>query len=165
MVNTPNRETSRNPASKAFVRPASSVAGKLRTPEEGPEGSRTSLRVKAKALLDRIEGTGQEPTGFSYYLILGSALALTAIGLLMVLSSSAVESIADGASPFDLFVKQGIFAVIGLVLMLLLSRLNVTSFKNLGRPWRWRWCCWYWCSPLWASTSTATGTGSSSGQG
>ncbi|MCW2133265.1 putative lipid II flippase FtsW [Arthrobacter sp. VKM Ac-2550] len=134
MVNTPNRETSRKPASKASARPAGAAAGKLRNPEEDPEGSKTGLRVKTKALLDRIEGTGQEPTGFSYYLILGSAFALTAIGLLMVLSSSAVESIADGESPFELFVKQGIFAVIGLVLMLLLSRLNVPTFKKLGWP-------------------------------
>ncbi|WP_139003763.1 putative lipid II flippase FtsW [Arthrobacter crystallopoietes] len=134
MVNTPNREPSRKPASKASARSAGSAVRKLRSPEEGPEGSKTGLLVKAKALLDRIEGTGQEPTGFSYYLILGSALALTAIGLLMVLSSSAVESIADGESPFSLFLKQGVFAGLGIAVMLILSRLSPETYQKLAWP-------------------------------
>ncbi|MFD1212747.1 putative lipid II flippase FtsW [Arthrobacter sp. GCM10027362] len=95
-------------------------------------GTRPAVRLKR--LLDFVDGTGREPSGLTYYLILGTTLALTAIGLLMVLSSSAVESIAEGESPFGLFLKQGLFAVVGIVLMLVLSRFPVARFKKLAWP-------------------------------
>jgi cell division protein FtsW len=132
MVTTPTRGTSRKPASKRAARSAAASAGGQRPAP--PRQPRAAWLVKAKALLDRADGADSEPSGFSYYLILGSALALTAIGLLMVLSSSAVESIAEGASPFDLFMKQGLFAVGGIILMLVLSRLSVPTYKKLGWP-------------------------------
>lgn len=87
-----------------------------------------------KRVLDFVDGTGREPSGLTYYVILGTTLALTAIGLLMVLSSSAVESIAEDQSPFGLFLKQGMFAIIGIVLMLVLSRLPTAKFKALAWP-------------------------------
>ncbi|NKX54943.1 putative lipid II flippase FtsW [Arthrobacter mobilis] len=106
---------------------------------EAANGSQGSARAESaaerlKRFVEFVDGTGREPSGLSYYLILGTALALTAIGLLMVLSSSAVESIAEGESPFGLFLKQGIFAVVGVVLMLVLSRFSVARFKALAWP-------------------------------
>jgi len=100
----------------------------------GPAQRGSTPLERLKRLLDLVDGRGREPSGLTYYLILGTTLALTAIGLLMVLSSSAVESIAEGESPFGLFLKQGIFAVVGVALMLLLSRFSVARFKKLAWP-------------------------------
>lgn len=88
-----------------------------------------------------LEGSGRIATGSSYYTILGATLALTAIGLMMVLSASSVESIAaaagsdaGAATTFDLFLKQSMFAAVGVIAMLLLSRLNPRQYQALAWP-------------------------------
>jgi cell division protein FtsW len=81
-----------------------------------------------------LEGNGTSKNGSTYYLILGSTLALTAIGIMMVLSASSVESIAAGKSPYGDALKQGMFAGIGIFTMFALSRINVVWLKRLAWP-------------------------------
>ena len=100
------------------------------TVEQKPKGLRARLR-RGWVLL---EGSDRAPSGSSYYLILGAALALTAIGLMMVLSASSVEAISEGKDTFDLFIKQAVWASAGLVLMLVLSRLGPRAYKALAWP-------------------------------
>jgi len=61
--------------------------------------------------------------GVNYFMLLGITLFLVAFGLVMVLSSSSVESFAAGQNFFTSFSSQGIAAIIGVPLMLILSRL------------------------------------------
>jgi cell division protein FtsW len=75
-------------------------------------------------------GTSASP----YFLILGCALALTVIGLIMVLSSSSVENIGETTGSYDLFIRQGVFAVVGLVVMVFLSRLSTDRLRRLAWP-------------------------------
>ncbi|GHG41515.1 hypothetical protein GCM10012320_03910 [Sinomonas cellulolyticus] len=82
----------------------------------------------------RITRTEGSSSGTSYYLILGTTLALTAIGIMMVLSASSVESIAAGESPYTAALKQVLFGAVGLVGMLALSRINVRWLKRLAWP-------------------------------
>ena len=70
----------------------------------------------------------------SYYLVLGPTAALIVIGLVMVLSSSSVESYADTGSAFSVFSKQALFAVLGLPLMVLASRLRTRAWTALAWP-------------------------------
>jgi cell division protein FtsW len=70
----------------------------------------------------------------SYYLVLGATVALICIGLVMVLSSSSVDSIADGSSPFTVFWKQLIFAAIGVPLMVLASRMSSKVWQRAAWP-------------------------------
>lgn len=81
-----------------------------------------------------LEGSGKSRSGSTYYLILGSTLALTAIGIMMVLSASSVEAIAAGESPYSAALKQGMFACIGLVAMMVLTRVNVVWLKRIAWP-------------------------------
>ncbi|GAA1362920.1 putative lipid II flippase FtsW [Arthrobacter rhombi] len=83
-----------------------------------------------------IEGDPSKDGRTGYYLILGSTLALTVIGLMMVLSSSSVEAISKNpnASSYDQVIKQGIWALIGIVLMLVISRFSLPTFKKLAWP-------------------------------
>ena len=69
-----------------------------------------------------------------YYLLLGAALALLLLGLLMVLSSSSVLSIRQFGSPYTLAQRQGLFAVIGVVLMLVAARVPVAWWRRLAWP-------------------------------
>ncbi|HEV7167956.1 MAG TPA: putative lipid II flippase FtsW [Micrococcaceae bacterium] len=82
----------------------------------------------------RIEGSNRPSSGSSYYMILGTTLALTCIGLMMVLSSSAVESISQGADPYQLFLREGGFGAFGVVLMFVLSRTSIKWLKKLAWP-------------------------------
>ncbi len=119
MVSTPIRTTA---ARRAGQPPATKPA---------PAGRVRGLSWSFWAAL---EGTEKARNGSTYYLILGSTLALTAIGILMVLSASSVEAIAAGESPYSAALKQGMFAAIGVFGMLLLSRVNVTWLKRFAWP-------------------------------
>ncbi|KIS27705.1 cell division protein FtsW [Arthrobacter sp. SPG23] len=92
------------------------------------------LRGWYRSFWAKLEGTGKSRNGSTYYLILGSTLALTAIGIMMVLSASSVEAIAAGESPYTAALKQGMFAAIGVFLMFVLSRVNVVWLKRLAWP-------------------------------
>ncbi|MDE3720258.1 putative lipid II flippase FtsW [Nocardiopsis sp. N85] len=70
----------------------------------------------------------------SYYLILGTAVLLIALGLVMVLSSTMVKSISETGSSFSLFQKQLGAAVIGLPLMILASHMPQQVFRLVGYP-------------------------------
>ncbi len=72
----------------------------------------------------------------SYYLIAGVVALLVALGLVMVLSSSSISSLkdTDGASPYAVFLNQARFALIGLPLAWLASRLPVAFYKRFAWP-------------------------------
>ena len=53
----------------------------------------------------------------SYYVLIGAAALLLVIGLVMVLSSSSVESLDENGSPYAVFLDQAKFALLGLPVM------------------------------------------------
>lgn len=70
----------------------------------------------------------------SYYLILGTGVLLIALGLVMVLSSTMVNSITETGSAFSMFQRQLASAAIGLPLMLLAAQAPVWIFRLVGYP-------------------------------
>jgi cell division protein FtsW len=70
----------------------------------------------------------------SYHLIIGSAGLLLAIGLVMVLSTSSASQLDSGGSPYSVFVKQLLGALIGLPLVWLLSRLPARVLRAIAYP-------------------------------
>lgn len=70
----------------------------------------------------------------SYYLIIGSSCLLIVLGLVMVLSSSMVDSFTSTGSAFSLFQKQIMAAAVGLPLMVLASHLPVRTLRVIGYP-------------------------------
>ncbi len=67
-----------------------------------------------------------------YYLILGSAMLLLLLGLVMVLSSSSVESFALHESAFTLFTRQAVFALVGLGAMVIISKMPISLFRRFA---------------------------------
>ena len=123
--------TSEAKARTAATRPVTTpAAAGTESADQPPRG----LRARAGRAWAFLEGADRSPSGSSYYLILGAAIALTAIGLMMVLSASSVEAISEGKDTFDLFLKQAVWASAGLVLMLVLSRLGPRAYKALAWP-------------------------------
>ena len=59
-----------------------------------------------------------------------SVMGLTVLGCMMVLSASSVEQIAVEASPYALFIRQAVFAVLGIVVMFVASRIPIGFWKH-----------------------------------
>jgi cell division protein FtsW len=69
-----------------------------------------------------------------YYLILGSTVMLTALGLVMVLSASSVESYAASGSSWAIAQRQAMWVVLGVPVLFVASRLPVIWFRRLAVP-------------------------------
>ena len=70
----------------------------------------------------------------NYFLLLGTTVFLVVLGLVMVLSSSSVESyVNNDSNSFASFMRQGLYAIIGLPLMLIVSLISPAFWK------RWAW--------------------------
>lgn len=71
------------------------------------------------------------PVSTEFALIASTAVLLTIFGLVMVLSATSATS-TEG--PMDHMLRQGIFALIGIPLMFVVSRLPVRFFKRIAWP-------------------------------
>lgn len=74
------------------------------------------------------------PVPSEFLLISSTALLLTVFGLVMVLSATSATATAAGEAPYDALVKQGVFAVIGVPLMFVASRLPLSFWKRAAWP-------------------------------
>ncbi|MEU8560958.1 putative lipid II flippase FtsW [Streptomyces cyaneofuscatus] len=70
----------------------------------------------------------------AYYVILGSSLLITVLGLVMVYSASMIQALNIDKSSTYFFGKQFVAAVIGGALMLIASRMPVKLHRGLAYP-------------------------------
>ena len=64
------------------------------------------------------------------YTLLITVLLLLTIGLIMVLSASSPTSLSESGNSYKYFVKQGIFAIVGLVAMTFISNIDYRFYKK-----------------------------------
>ncbi len=102
-----------------------------RTPPAGPDDGSTPRRgLAARVSLGRVFA----PVPSEFLLIASTALLLTGVGLVMVLSATTATATARGESPFDAVLKQLMFAAIGIPLMFVASRVPVSFWKKIAWP-------------------------------
>ncbi|TAJ46676.1 MAG: putative lipid II flippase FtsW [Herbiconiux sp.] len=108
--------------------------GRSRSPQNSKNSQNAQDAASGSAYSARIS-LGQVFTAESgnYFLLLGTTLFLVLLGLVMVLSSSSIDSFTQRQGFFGVFSKQGLFALIGIPLMLVVSRLPIRFWK------RWAW--------------------------
>jgi len=70
----------------------------------------------------------------SYYLLLGSTVLLTVLGLVMVLSASSVTAYTSSGSSFTYFDKQAMWVAMGLPLLWVGSRMSPRAYRRLAYP-------------------------------
>ena len=70
----------------------------------------------------------------TYHVILGATLLLLVLGVAMVLSASTVESYRVFGSAYTLWLRQVMFAGVGLMLMVAASRFPVHVWRKLAYP-------------------------------
>lgn len=97
-----------------------------------PRSSSASQKKTGSAPKSRPRVWGSAAT--SYYLILGSSMLLTALGLAMVLSSSSVTSLVSLGSPYATFFNQARWALIGLPMLFIASRVPPGTYQRLAWP-------------------------------
>ena len=78
--------------------------------------------------------SGQATRGSIDYPYLIIVLLLLGIGLLMVFSSSYASAYYKNLSSTYYFVRQGMFAVAGIIIMFLISAMDYRRFRVLYRP-------------------------------
>ncbi|AND16267.1 putative lipid II flippase FtsW [Rathayibacter tritici] len=102
----------------------SRLAGRSRTESRGKDrsGARSARIVLSKVF------ASHSP---NFYLLFGTTLFLVLFGLTMVLSSSSVTSYVSSDDSFGGFLRQGGFALLGIPMMLVVSRLPVTVWKRI----------------------------------
>ena len=99
------------------------------TPRATPRAARETARSRAGSILGQWNSAVT-----SYYVLTGATALLLVLGLVMVLSSSSVESLAAGRSPYAVFFNQAQFALAGLPLMWVASRLPVRFYRKVAWP-------------------------------
>ncbi|MCG2803162.1 MAG: FtsW/RodA/SpoVE family cell cycle protein [Cellulomonas sp.] len=70
----------------------------------------------------------------TYYLLVGTTSLLLLLGLVMVLSSSSINSLVRGHSPYAVFFDQAKYALIGLPVLLVATRLTGAWQRRLAWP-------------------------------
>ena len=74
------------------------------------------------------------PVPSEFLLIASTALLLTGFGLVMVLSATSATATAAGEPPYEAVIKQAVFAVIGIPLMFVASRMPIRFWKRIAWP-------------------------------
>lgn len=70
----------------------------------------------------------------SYHLIIGTTGLLLAIGLVMVLSTSSATQLSQGGSPYSVFAKQLLGAIVGIPMVWVLSRMPPRLLRTVAKP-------------------------------
>ena len=106
-------------------------SSRARPEPEEPGAPKRSGSATAIVVVQKVFGA---ETG-TFFLLLGTTLFLVAFGLVMVLSSSSIE---DGASSshdfFSSFTRQGLYALIGVPLLFIASRMPIGFWKKWAWP-------------------------------
>jgi cell division protein FtsW len=124
MTTSPPRPRSKARAA-SHPAPAASRSAASARPNDGPgQGD-----VRGAAAIVAVRRIFAAETG-NYFLLLGTTLFLVVFGLIMVLSSSAVESYKASGDFFNGFVRQVLFAAVGVPLMLIASRMRASFWKR-----------------------------------
>ncbi|MGU3644016.1 putative lipid II flippase FtsW [Microbacterium sp. C23T] len=118
--------TTTQPPRARTTRPAPTTSATPKTEADKPARRGLAARVS----LGRVFA----PVPSEFLLIASTTLLLTVFGLVMVLSATSATATAAGEAPWEMVLKQVVFAVIGIPLMFIASRLPVTFWKKMAWP-------------------------------
>ena len=98
-----------------------------KTPPSSPAPDPSGRRgLSARVSLGKVFA----PVPSEFLLIASTALLLTGFGLVMVLS--ATSALNGGTDPYEHVIKQGIFALLGVPLMFVASRMPVAFWRKIA---------------------------------
>jgi len=91
---------------------------------------RRQERERRKAIENAAKEAGRGPLDVPFLLL---TLLLTGVGLIMLFSASFPMAYYETGNPAHYLIRQGVFAVLGLVAMLLIGRINYERYRAFSR--------------------------------
>ncbi len=73
--------------------------------------------------------TKEKPVDF---VLVITVLIMLSLGIVMVLSASSPSALAESGSSYTYVKTQGFSAIVGLILMIIISKIDYKKYKNLG---------------------------------
>ena len=67
------------------------------------------------------------------FILVVTVLIMLSLGVVMVLSASSPSSLAESGDAYSYVKTQGLSAIIGLILMMIISRIDYRKYKNLDK--------------------------------
>ena len=101
-----------------------------------PTSRRRVRPARTRSKPDRVRGRSEPlgpPTGV-WYGIIAVAIVFVMLGLVMVLSASAVTEANLGNSPYSVFLRQAIWAGLGLIGMVIVARVPYPFWRRMTIP-------------------------------
>jgi cell division protein FtsW len=122
--------------------PSREAAAGRTPPRRTPAGRTPAGRTPARRTAARgHRARGGAPAGrhglaawSTYYLLLGVVGTLLAFGVVMVLSASSPTSYASTGDSYTVFKRQATWVLLGLVVMLVASRIDYRRWRRVGAP-------------------------------
>ncbi|MDI3403016.1 putative lipid II flippase FtsW [Streptomyces cavernicola] len=115
------------------VRSAAIPLGRNRKPLRGKTPPRPPRDRPWRRLVDRARKAWDRPLT-AYYVILGSSLLITVLGLVMVYSASMIQALQLNLPASYFFGKQFVAAVLGSILLLVAMRMPVKLHRAFAYP-------------------------------
>jgi cell division protein FtsW len=110
---------------------ARAAVAKKKSPVPRKSTKTASARGNRKARLVSWLRDNFQAESIHFYRLAGLTGFLVVFGLVMVLSSSSIDSLVANRDAFYVFSRQSLYAVIGLTLMLVISALKLARIQNL----------------------------------
>ena len=110
---------------------ARTAMAKKRSPLPKKSAKLTNARGNRKVRLVNWLKENFQAESIHFYRLAGLTGFLVVFGLVMVLSSSSIDSLVANRDAFYVFSRQSLYAVIGLTLMMVISALKLARIQNL----------------------------------
>lgn len=110
---------------------ARTAMAKKRSPLPKNSAKLTTARGNRKVRLVNWLKENFQAESIHFYRLAGLTGFLVVFGLVMVLSSSSIDSLVANRDAFYVFSRQSLYAVIGLTLMMVISALKLARIQNL----------------------------------
>jgi cell division protein FtsW len=110
---------------------AKTAMAKKRSPLPKKSAKLTTARGNRKVRLVNWLKENFRAESIHFYRLAGLTGFLVVFGLVMVLSSSSIDSLVANRDAFYVFSRQSLYAVIGLTLMMVISALKLARIQNL----------------------------------
>lgn len=110
---------------------ARAAVAKKKSPAQRKSTKTVSSRGDRKARIASWLRDNFQAESIHFYRLAGLTGFLVVFGLVMVLSSSSIDSLVANRDAFYVFSRQSLYAVIGLTLMLVISALRLARIENL----------------------------------
>ena len=99
--------------------------------DHGGEQATADREIADRRLSARVKVLLAHPLS-TYYLLIGASMLLLVLGVIMVLSASSIESYRVFGSAYTLAQRQAMFAVIGVIVMIIAARTAIVFWRKLS---------------------------------